>query len=137
MSATCTKDGVRTTTCTVCGEEYTEVIPATGHQYGAWKVIKEATETAEGLRERICSVCGEKESEIIPVLSTDTTNNNTNTAETDKVPANSIANRDTSETSPVTGFEMNMIIVAEIILVAAVAALVTLVVKRKKKSTDR
>ena len=137
MPATCTEDGVRTTICTVCGEEYTEIIPATGHQYGTWTVIKEATETAEGLRERICSVCGEKESEIIPVLSPETTNNNTNTAETDKVPTNSIANRDTSETSPVTGFEMNMIIVAEIVLVAAVAVFVTLVVKRKKKSTDR
>lgn len=32
--ATCTEDGVITYTCTVCGDSYTEVIPATGHSYG-------------------------------------------------------------------------------------------------------
>ncbi|MFQ9390174.1 MAG: hypothetical protein ACLR1V_16505 [Coprococcus sp.] len=32
--ATCTEDGVKTNTCTVCGETKTEIIPAVGHQYG-------------------------------------------------------------------------------------------------------
>ena len=35
-----------------------ETIPATGHSWGEWKTIKEATEDEAGLQERTCSVCG-------------------------------------------------------------------------------
>lgn len=134
---TCTEDGVRTTTCTVCGEEYMEVIPATGHQYGEWAGVNEATETKEGLRERICSACGEKEFEVIPVLTTEALNN-TNVAESDKNTASDTVNGDTSSKIPNTGLEMNTAIVAEFGLIAAAGAvLITLVVKRKIKKADR
>ena len=139
--ATCTEDGVRTTTCTVCGVEYTEVIPATGHQYGAWTVVKEATETEEGLRERVCSVCGEKESEVIPMLSAEETeipNNNTDVAKSDKDASNAAVNRDISSKSPDTGFEMDMVIVVEFVLIAVVGTLlIAFTIKRKMKKTDR
>ena len=32
-AASCTKAGVRTYTCTVCGDSFTEAIPALGHRY--------------------------------------------------------------------------------------------------------
>ena len=35
-----------------------ETIPATGHSWGKWVTIKEATEDEAGLQERTCSVCG-------------------------------------------------------------------------------
>lgn len=38
------------------------------HEYGEWKVTKEATEEEEGSRERECTVCGYNETEIIEKL---------------------------------------------------------------------
>lgn len=58
--ATCTEDGVKTYTCTVCGETKTEAIPATGHSFGEWKVTKAATCTEKGEETRECA-CGAKE----------------------------------------------------------------------------
>ena len=64
--ASCNKDGVKTRYCTVCGEEESEVIPAThAHAYGEWQTT-EPTCGADGKRERVCSVCYDKQVEIIP-----------------------------------------------------------------------
>ena len=65
---TCTEPGLKEGVCSVCGEKATEEIPALGHSFGEWTVVKEATETEEGLKERTCSVCGEKETQVIPKL---------------------------------------------------------------------
>ena len=57
--ATCKQAGVRTYTCTVCGDTYVEETPALGHTE---EVIsgKSATCTETGLTEgKKCSVCGE------------------------------------------------------------------------------
>ena len=62
---TCTKKGVRTRTCTICGEKRLESIPATGHKYSAWKETKAATCTAEGTQTRTCSVCKNVENKTI------------------------------------------------------------------------
>ena len=66
-AATCTKDGVESRGC-VCGAIETRVIPATGHQFGEWKTVREPTDYLAGKKERVCSVCGEKETEKIPSL---------------------------------------------------------------------
>lgn len=69
--ATCESDGYSGDTyCKDCGEklESGTVIPATGHSFGEYEVVKEATELEEGLKSRICSICGKAESQIIPKI---------------------------------------------------------------------
>ena len=57
-SATCTEDGIKTYTCSTCGDTYTETIPATGHK----SVIDASippTATESGLTQgEHCEVCG-------------------------------------------------------------------------------
>ena len=53
--ATCTDDGVVIFTCTVCGAEKTEQIPAIDHAWGEWEVTKEPTCTEPGEIVRICN----------------------------------------------------------------------------------
>ena len=55
-AATCTKDGVKTYTCS-CGDSYTETIKATGHKYTE-KVVAPTYDT-EGYTLHTCSVCGD------------------------------------------------------------------------------
>ena len=63
---TCKETGIKTYTCTVCGETRTEVIPTIDHVWSSWKVVKEATADQAGQEERTCSVCGEVETREIP-----------------------------------------------------------------------
>lgn len=64
--ASCNKDGVKTRYCTVCGEEESEVIPAThAHAYGEWQTT-EPTCGEDGKRERSCADCGKKDTEVLP-----------------------------------------------------------------------
>ena len=60
---TCTEAGSRIRTCTVCGAEETEQIPAKGHTWGGWTVVKNGTCSAQGTRKRTCSACGEAQTE--------------------------------------------------------------------------
>ncbi len=55
---TCTEDGVRTFTCSDCGDTYTEVIPSTGHTEREWETVRAATYTETGRKELRCSTCG-------------------------------------------------------------------------------
>ena len=52
-AATCTTAGVRTYTCSKCGDTYTESIAATGHNYTS-AVTKEPTCTTAGVRTYTC-----------------------------------------------------------------------------------
>lgn len=63
QAATCTEDGWITYTCS-CGDSYTDVIPAAGHQFT--ETVVDATCTEAGYIEKVCSVCGETEREEIP-----------------------------------------------------------------------
>ncbi|MCR5783200.1 MAG: leucine-rich repeat protein [Clostridia bacterium] len=54
-NATCEEDGIKTLTCTSCGDTKTECIKAIGHRYGSWETVKIATCTEEGLERRICT----------------------------------------------------------------------------------
>ena len=53
-AATCEADGVKTHTCSVCGESEEEAIPATGHAWGEEETKSEAGCTTYGLSRRVC-----------------------------------------------------------------------------------
>ena len=91
--ATCTEDGYKTYTCSVCGDSYTEVLSATGHTWGDWTPAGDhathtrtcsvcdtaetadceytvtdseaATCTEDGYKTYTCSVCGDSYTEIV------------------------------------------------------------------------
>ena len=68
--ATCTVDGIKTYTCTVCGETSTEQIAKTGHTVVIDKAV-EPTCTSTGLTEGShCSVCNQVtvKQEVIPEI---------------------------------------------------------------------
>ena len=63
---TCVATGVKTFTCTKCGESYTEEVPLVEHTYVA-EVTKEPTFEEEGITTYTGSVCGDSYTEAIPV----------------------------------------------------------------------
>ncbi len=68
-AATCTEEGSKSVHCRYCSEvKDVQAIPATGHKYGGWKVVKEATATTNGEREKSCMVCGYVVKEEIPAI---------------------------------------------------------------------
>ena len=52
--ASCEEEGVKTFTCTACGDTRTDSIIATGHNYGSWAIVKTPTCTEEGSEQRVC-----------------------------------------------------------------------------------
>ena len=69
-AATCKETGIKTYTCSVCGDSYTEEIPQlTTHSYTS-KVTKTATCKETGIKTYTCSVCGDSYTEEIPQLTT-------------------------------------------------------------------
>ena len=72
-AASCTTTGLMTYTCSVdgCGDSYTEVIPALGHNYGAWTVTQAASCTAAGTETSTCSRCGAADTREIAALGHD------------------------------------------------------------------
>ena len=69
VAATCTETGLTAgSRCKVCGEVLVaqEVIPALGHDFGAWNISKPATCTEAGEKLRECSRCGMTETEEVP-----------------------------------------------------------------------
>ena len=65
VKPTCETQGYTIHKC-ACGKIDTDTVTQpTGHSWGDWKTIKEATETAEGQRERTCSACAKKEQQPI------------------------------------------------------------------------
>lgn len=53
--ASCNEEGIKTFTCTVCGDKKTDLIKAVGHKYGLWIIVRSPSCTAEGLEQRVCS----------------------------------------------------------------------------------
>ncbi|GEM_PF-2357341 len=66
----CTTSGELFMVCEVCGETERRILPAYGHAFGEYSVVREATEEKEGLEERVCSRCGHREERAIPVKET-------------------------------------------------------------------
>ena len=44
------------------------ILPALGHSFGEWVVVREATDSEDGEEQRTCSVCGKVESRAIPAF---------------------------------------------------------------------
>ena len=64
--ATCTTDGRKQRTCTVCGHTEDGTIPATGHSWGVWTVTIEAKVTSRGEKTHTCKNCEKTEKAVIP-----------------------------------------------------------------------
>lgn len=68
--ATCKEEGVKTYTCSGCGQTKTEAIAkTTTHKWSAWKTVTAAKVGVKGSKQRTCSVCGKTETAEIPALS--------------------------------------------------------------------
>lgn len=66
---TCETEGYTTFICGLCGDRYQDLfIPALGHDWGEWEVVREATPEEPGQRRRRCERCFKEETEDIPVL---------------------------------------------------------------------
>ena len=64
---TCKEPGVRTYTCTVCGDSYTEEISTVAHTYGEGVVTKQPICSEAGELKFTCTICNEQSyTEIIP-----------------------------------------------------------------------
>ena len=68
---TCGEGGIRTFTCTKCGDSYTESIPATGEHSYKSEVTQKATCVYEGITTFTCEVCGDTYEETIPLTEHD------------------------------------------------------------------
>ena len=68
--ATCTAGGKVTTSCTTCGNPtVVRTIPATGHDWGEWKVIRKAGYGSAGEEQRVCrNDASHMETRSIPAL---------------------------------------------------------------------
>lgn len=65
VKPTCNTSGVKTYTCSNCGDSYTEPIPATGHTWDAGKVTLKATASTDGILTYTCLSCGKTKTEKI------------------------------------------------------------------------
>ncbi len=54
--------------CVNCAEKESRYLPATGHNWGEWRVVTAPTEEKEGTEERICMNCGKKETRSVEKL---------------------------------------------------------------------
>ena len=68
-AATCDKDGVKTYTCSLCGDTKTEAIPTLGHSWDSGKETTAATCDKDGVKTYTCGTCGDTKTEAIPALS--------------------------------------------------------------------
>ena len=69
--ATCTETGIRTFTCTICGDQYMEEIPALGHAYSNWMTTIQPTCTEAGTQRSTCSRCGDVQYREVPAAGHD------------------------------------------------------------------
>ena len=64
VEPTCTEKGQKEYTCIHCGDNYSETLPAKGHNYES-VVVTEATCATAGLRKEICTACGDTQEKVI------------------------------------------------------------------------
>ena len=62
--ATCTENGTKVLTCTICGKKKTETIAATAHKWSDWKTISSDKSKNTYTQTRKCSVCGKTQTQL-------------------------------------------------------------------------
>ena len=79
VAASCTKEGSKSYTCSICGETKNEIVPKTAHSYSKdWTIDVEPTTTSEGSKSHHCTVCGDKtDITVIPKISQPLVNTST------------------------------------------------------------
>lgn len=71
---TCTEDGSQSIHCTKCNvQKEIQSIPANGHDWSEWIIIKKSTTNVNGIEERQCYVCGTVEKNELDLIGDDTT----------------------------------------------------------------
>ena len=66
---TCTDEGAKTYTCTVCaGTKVESIASLGGHAYNSGEITKAPTCTAEGIKTFTCTVCSATDTEIVAAL---------------------------------------------------------------------
>lgn len=69
VAPTCAERGYTLYTCPLCGDfYYDDYKAATGHSYGDWYVVTEASCSAEGMEQRDCMTCHSAETKTVSVL---------------------------------------------------------------------
>lgn len=68
LDATCVSEGMMWRNCLECNKLEQVVLSKTGHSYGEWTEVKEATYTSQGSEKRICKNCPEFEERPTPTL---------------------------------------------------------------------
>ena len=131
VAPTCTTDGVKEFTCTVCGAVKTEAIPALGHHWGEWTVTKASTKTTEGEQTRVCTACGATETKSIPINTTENPTTAPTTVNNNTAVNTQTANETSSAKTPYTGDENPMKSLLALML-TGFGTMVTLTVFRKK-----
>lgn len=67
---TCTEDGLKTATCTLCGAKTEEKLPAKGHSFGSGVVTTAPTQNRGGTITYTCKICNQTRQEALPPLAT-------------------------------------------------------------------
>ena len=65
---TCVLEGFTTHICKICGDSYVDTYTEpTGHSFGDWETVKEATFTEDGTESRTCIKCSHVEYRSVPL----------------------------------------------------------------------
>ena len=135
VEATCTEDGY--IEYLQGADTLSEVIPATGHNFGEWEITAEATADKDGEKIHTCSICGETETEIIPMTGTgDPTDTPTDdTSSQESAPSTDVISDSTSDSgenqNPPTGENAGGLISMAAIAIIAAGSIAALSRKRK------
>ena len=121
-----------------------ETVPMLGHDWGEWKVVKEATATVAGSRERSCKTCGKTETETIAKLPESETTGKTTDKTTEKTTeANGSGKEYTSVgslfgcTGAVSASESVVVLVAVLALGGVMMLVKSKKFKKKKDENDK
>ncbi|MCQ2424648.1 MAG: SH3 domain-containing protein [Lachnospiraceae bacterium] len=141
----CEKSGTEACwTCAGCGKLFADeagteeigapvTVPALGHDFGEWKVTKEATADETGLSERVCSRCSEKETGILPKKEAPVTEETTLPGDTSAPEGTGESGAKKEDESRLPGWVLPSAIGAAVLAAIAITAAVLTGKKKAKK----